>query len=148
VRRICTGVFSFIAMNGRHSLSLCVLRVPDSPQSASTAYGRRQRNWIDAHGSVPARQVVDASCGNKHSSRSDIPTCVSELSNRAQVPKDCQACSQAENRSAPRCSGRRYGREEPQPISLGIVCGCAVGQGFSTWAAGWECEGHEGRGVV
>ena len=30
----------------------------------STAYGRRQRNWIDAHGSVPAGQVVDASCGN------------------------------------------------------------------------------------
>jgi hypothetical protein len=32
----------------------------------STAYGRRRRNWIDAHGSVPAGQVVDASCGNKH----------------------------------------------------------------------------------
>jgi hypothetical protein len=32
----------------------------------STAYGRRRRNWIDAHGSVPARQVVDASCGNKN----------------------------------------------------------------------------------
>jgi hypothetical protein len=31
----------------------------------STAYGRR-RNWLDAHGSVPAAQVVDASCGNKH----------------------------------------------------------------------------------
>jgi len=31
----------------------------------STAYGRRRRNWIDAHGSVPARQVADASCGNK-----------------------------------------------------------------------------------
>jgi hypothetical protein len=30
----------------------------------STAYGRRRRNWIDAHGSVPAGQVVDASCGN------------------------------------------------------------------------------------
>jgi hypothetical protein len=32
----------------------------------STAYGRRRRNWIDAHGSVPAGQVVDASCGNGH----------------------------------------------------------------------------------
>jgi hypothetical protein len=32
----------------------------------STAYGRRRRIWIDAHGSVPAAQVVDASCGNKH----------------------------------------------------------------------------------
>ncbi len=31
----------------------------------STAYGRRRRNWIDAHGSVPAGQVVDASCGNQ-----------------------------------------------------------------------------------
>jgi hypothetical protein len=30
----------------------------------STAYGRRRRNWIDARGPVPARQVVDASCGN------------------------------------------------------------------------------------
>src|ERR1035437_7293240 len=30
----------------------------------STAYGRRRRNWIDAHGSVPAGQVVEASCGN------------------------------------------------------------------------------------
>jgi hypothetical protein len=32
----------------------------------STAYGRRQRNWIDAHGSVPEGQIVDGSCGNKH----------------------------------------------------------------------------------
>jgi hypothetical protein len=32
----------------------------------STAYGRRQRNWIEAHGAVAAGQVVDASCGNKH----------------------------------------------------------------------------------
>jgi len=32
----------------------------------STAYGRRRRNWIEAHGSVPNGQVVDASCGNKH----------------------------------------------------------------------------------
>jgi len=32
----------------------------------STAYGRRRRNWTDAHGSVPPGQVVDASCGNKH----------------------------------------------------------------------------------
>jgi hypothetical protein len=31
----------------------------------STAYGRRRRNWIDVHGSVPAGQVVDASCGNQ-----------------------------------------------------------------------------------
>ena len=31
----------------------------------STAYGRRRRNWIDAHGSVPAGHVVDVSCGNK-----------------------------------------------------------------------------------
>ncbi len=34
--------------------------------NTSTAYGRRRRNWIDAHGSVPPAQVVDASCGNKH----------------------------------------------------------------------------------
>ena len=32
----------------------------------STACGRRQRNWIEARGPIPARQVVDASCGNKH----------------------------------------------------------------------------------
>lgn len=32
----------------------------------STACGRRRRNWIEAPGSVPARQVVDASCGNRH----------------------------------------------------------------------------------
>lgn len=32
----------------------------------STAYGRRRRNWIDAHGSVPTGQVVDASCGNRN----------------------------------------------------------------------------------
>jgi hypothetical protein len=31
----------------------------------STAYGRRRRNWIEAHGAVPRGQVVDASCGNK-----------------------------------------------------------------------------------
>jgi hypothetical protein len=32
----------------------------------STAYGRRRRNWIDAHGPGSAGQVVDASCGNRH----------------------------------------------------------------------------------
>jgi hypothetical protein len=32
----------------------------------STAYGRRRRNWINAHGFVPPSQVVDASCGNRH----------------------------------------------------------------------------------
>ena len=32
----------------------------------STAYGRRRRNWIDAHGAVPAGQVVDTRCGNEH----------------------------------------------------------------------------------
>jgi hypothetical protein len=32
----------------------------------STAYGRRRRNWTEAHGPVPPAQVVDASCGNKH----------------------------------------------------------------------------------
>lgn len=31
----------------------------------STAYGRRRRNWMDAHGAVPKEQVVDASCRNK-----------------------------------------------------------------------------------
>jgi hypothetical protein len=30
----------------------------------STAFGRRRRNWTDAHGPVPPAQVVDASCGN------------------------------------------------------------------------------------
>jgi hypothetical protein len=38
----------------------------DEIANPSTAYGRRQRNWIEAHGFVPARQVVDSSCGNKH----------------------------------------------------------------------------------
>jgi len=32
----------------------------------STAYGRRRRNWIEAHGSVPDGEVVDASCGNRN----------------------------------------------------------------------------------
>jgi hypothetical protein len=34
-------------------------------ENLSTAYGRRRRNWVDAHGAVPEGQVVDASCGNK-----------------------------------------------------------------------------------
>ena len=34
--------------------------------NSSTAYGRRRRNWVDSHGSVPARQVVDASWSNQH----------------------------------------------------------------------------------
>ena len=38
----------------------------EETDNPSTAYGRRRRNWIDAHGSVPAGQVVDASCGNGH----------------------------------------------------------------------------------
>jgi len=32
----------------------------------STAYGRRRRNWTDAHGAVPPGQVVDASCSNRY----------------------------------------------------------------------------------
>jgi hypothetical protein len=32
----------------------------------STAYCRWRSNWIEVHGSVPAGQVVDASCGNRH----------------------------------------------------------------------------------
>jgi len=35
----------------------------------STAYGRRRRNWIDAHGSVPAEQVVDSSAATNTASR-------------------------------------------------------------------------------
>src|SRR5271163_4080454 len=38
----------------------------DEIANPSTAYGRRRRNWIDAHGFVPAGQVVDASCENRH----------------------------------------------------------------------------------
>ena len=34
--------------------------------NTSTAFGRRRRNWVESHGSVPEGQVVDASCGNKH----------------------------------------------------------------------------------
>jgi hypothetical protein len=34
--------------------------------NVSTAFGRRRRNWIEAHGSIPDGQVVDASCGNHH----------------------------------------------------------------------------------
>ncbi|MFY9908979.1 MAG: hypothetical protein WCF22_10625 [Candidatus Sulfotelmatobacter sp.] len=34
--------------------------------NTSTAFGRRRRNWIDAHLAVPTGQVVDASCGNRH----------------------------------------------------------------------------------
>jgi hypothetical protein len=30
----------------------------------STAYGRRQRNWIEARGPVPTRQVGDAGLGD------------------------------------------------------------------------------------
>src|SRR5438552_18924513 len=38
---------------------------PEEIDNLSTAYGRRRRNWIDAHGVVAAGQVVDASCGNE-----------------------------------------------------------------------------------
>jgi hypothetical protein len=52
----------------------------------STAYGRRRRNWIAAHGSVPARQVVDASCGNGHCISLKHSYLVHELSNPASTP--------------------------------------------------------------
>ncbi len=32
----------------------------------STAYGRRRRNWLEAHGLILAGQVVDVRCGNEH----------------------------------------------------------------------------------
>jgi hypothetical protein len=38
----------------------------------STAYGRRRRNWNDAHGTVPAGPVVDASCSNQRCQPSRI----------------------------------------------------------------------------
>jgi hypothetical protein len=34
--------------------------------NVSTAFGRRRRNWVEANGSVPGGQDVDASCGNRH----------------------------------------------------------------------------------
>jgi hypothetical protein len=59
-------------------------------------------------------------------SRCDAPTSVRELSKRAR-PQDCQACSEAKNRSALRCSGGWLRGEEPQPISLLLVCNCKAG---------------------
>ena len=64
-----------------------------------TAFGRRRRNWIDAHGSVPEGQVVDASCGNKHC----ITLKHAYLCPRTEQPgvsQDRRPTSQVEGRSA------------------------------------------------
>ena len=114
----------------------------------STAFGRRRRNWIDAHGSVPAgsgcRCVVRQQA--LHHSEARLPT--SSRRAAGQVPQDRRPRPQAQGRSALRCSGRRHGRAEPQPIPLRLVRGCAAGQGLGARAAGRERARHESRGMV
>ena len=114
----------------------------------STAFGRRRRNWIDAHGSVPAGQVVDASCGNKRC----IALGHAYLRPRVEQPRKYRKIADRVHRLKVGqhfdCSGCRHGRAEPQPIPLRLVCGCAAGQSLSAWAAGRERARHESRGVV
>jgi hypothetical protein len=72
----------------------------------STAYGRRRRNWIDAHGAVPSGQFVDARCGNErwHRAAARLPPSTDRAA--GQVPQDRGPRSQAEGRVALRGSGR------------------------------------------
>jgi hypothetical protein len=112
----------------------------------SIAYGRRRRNWIDGNGAVPAGQVVDASCGDcitlKYSylrPRVEQPGKYRKIADRVHRLRVGQHFGR---------SGRRHRRAEPQPIPLGVVRGCAAGQGVGARAAGRERARHEGRGVV
>jgi hypothetical protein len=113
----------------------------------STAYGRRRRNWIDAHSAVPARQVVDASCGNKHC----IALRHSYLRPRVEQPGKYPKIAKRVHRLKigqhfdVRASVRTRGAAT---ISLRVVCGCAVRQGLNARAAGREYACHEGRGVA
>jgi hypothetical protein len=87
----------------------------------STAYGRRDRNWIDTHGSVPARQVVDASCGNQRC----IALQHAYLRPRIEQPGKYRKIAERVHRLKVGqdfdCSARRHGRAEPQPIPLSLV---------------------------
>lgn len=114
----------------------------------STAYGRRRRNWINAHGAVPHGQVVDASCGNKRC----IALWHAYVRPRVEQPgkyrKIAARVRSAEGRSALRRSEHRHRRAEPQPIPLRLVRGSAVGQGLGARSAGRERARHESRSMV
>jgi hypothetical protein len=114
----------------------------------STAYGRRRRNWIDTHGSVPDGQVVDASCGNDRCIALRHAYLRPRVEQPGKVPEDCRPSPQDESRSGLRCSRCGHGRAEPQPIPIWVVRGCAAGQGLSARAAGRERARDEDRGMV
>jgi hypothetical protein len=114
----------------------------------STAYGRRRRNWIDAHGSVPEGQVVDVSCGNKRC----IALRHAYLRPRVKQPGTYRKIADRVHRLR---VGQHYdvqgvGTDERSRnrFRVWVVRGCAAGQGLSKRAAGRERARDEGRGMV
>ena len=59
--------------------------------NTSTAFGRRRRNWIDAHLAVPTGQVVDAHAGIGTALRCGTPTSVPASSSRAHTARSPSA---------------------------------------------------------
>jgi len=114
----------------------------------STAYGRRDRNWIDTHGSVPARQVVDASCGNQRC----IALQHAYLRPRIEQPGKYRKIAERVHRLkvGQDFDVRRVGTDERSRnrFRSRLYVGCAAGQGLGARAAGWERARHEGWAMV
>jgi len=114
----------------------------------STAYGRRRRNWIDAHGSVPPSKVVDASCGNKHC----IALRHSYLRPRVEQPRKYR-------KIADRVHKLKIGQHFDVPsvgtdersrnrFRSGLYAAARLDKVSCARAAGWECARHESRGMA
>jgi len=113
----------------------------------STAYGRRRRNWIDAHGSVPDRQVVDASCGNRHC----IALPHAYLRPRVEQPRKYRKIAERVHRLK---IGQHFdvqGVGTDERSRNRFRCGLYAAAGLdkvSARAAGRECARHESREMV
>jgi hypothetical protein len=136
--RVPTGEFSPATKN----------RDCEEIATPSTAYGRRRRNWQDARGSVPAGQVVGASCGHKHCIALRHSYLRPRVEQPGTYPKIAKRCSESKNRSALRCSGCWLRGEEPQAISPLLRWTAGLDKGFGARAAGRERARHESRGMV
>jgi len=111
----------------------------------STAYGRRQRNWIDAHAFVPPGQVVDASCGNKRC----IALGHAYLRPRVEQPGKYRKIAERVHRLkvGQHFDVRGLGTDERSRnrFRSGLY---AAGQGLGARAAGRQYARHQGRGMV
>ena len=114
----------------------------------STAYGRRRRNWIDAHGSVPHGQVVDVSCGNKRCMalrHANLRPRIEQPGKYRKIAARVHRLKVGQQFDVP---GIGIDERSRNRFRSGLYACCAAGQGVGARAAGRERARHEGRRMV